>query len=294
MNTPSWRGMDRAALDREYNARASVPDYEAEARRYAETSRTARQRLRMLPDLVYDPLSGNAMDLFPGRPGGPLFLWIHGGYWRALSKADNHCVAPGLVAQGAHVAVMDYSLAPRADLDEIVRQVRAATAFCARNLAAWQARALYVGGSSAGGHLTGMVLADGWLGAFGLAPDAVSGGIPISGLFDLEPVRLSHVNDWMRLDEAAARRNSPIHHIPPAPAPPILASYGGLETGEFQRQTDAFADAWQSAGHLAEIAPQAARNHFDIVVALGDEADPLCRQAAEFMQLKDDSPVPSL
>ena len=282
---PIWRGMDRAALDRDYNARASVPDYAAEARRYIETSRAARARLRMVPDLVYDPISGNTLDLFPGRPGGPLFLWIHGGYWRALSKADNHCVAPGLVARGAHVAVMDYTLVPHADLDEIVRQVRAASAFCARSLAEWQAGALYVGGSSAGGHLTGMVLAGGWHGQFGLAPDVVRGGIPVSGLFDLEPVRLSHVNDWMGLDAAAARRNSPCNSIPSGPAPPILASYGGLETSEFRRQTHAFAAAWQRAGHQAEIAPQATRNHFDIVVALGEQADPLCRHVAGFMRL---------
>ena len=114
-------------------------------------------------------------------------------------------------------------------------------------------------------------------------PDAVSGGVPISGLFDLEPVRLSHVNDWMRLDEAAARRNSPIHLVPSTYAAPVLASYGGLETGEFKRQTDTFVAAWQAAGHQAAIIPQARRNHFDIVVALGDEADPLCQAVAGFI-----------
>src|SRR3954471_23463024 len=120
-----WRGMDLTALDREYNARASVPDFDAEYRRYVDLSAAARQRLTMRADLVFDPESGNALDWFEGAPGGPVLLWIHGGYWRALSKSDQSLVAPGLVASGAHVAVMDYSLAPAASLDLIVHQVRA-------------------------------------------------------------------------------------------------------------------------------------------------------------------------
>lgn len=280
-----WRGFDRTALDREYNARATVPDYEAEARKYADASAAARAALPMRADLVYDPISGNALDLFPGRPGGPLFLWIHGGYWRALGKGDNHCVAPGLVQHaGAHVAVMDYTLVPDANLDEIVRQVRTAVAFCAARAAEWDADGMYVGGSSAGGHLAGMALADRWQDAFGLPPDRVKGAVALSGLYDLEPVRLSHVNDWMRLDAEAARRNSPLHLIPRGrPAPALLASYGGSETAEFKRQTEDYASAWRDAGHAATVLPQQARNHFDIVLALGDPDDPLCRAAAEFL-----------
>lgn len=276
--------MDRAALDREYNARETVPDYDAEVRRYEEASAAARAALPMRADLVYDPVSGNALDLFPGRPGGPLFLWIHGGYWRALGRADNHCVAPGLVQlAGAHVACLDYTLVPNADLDEIVRQVRTAAAYCAAHAAEWGAGPLHVGGSSAGGHLTGMLLAGGWHAGFGMAPDAIRGGLPLSGLFDLEPLRHSYVNDFMRLDAAAARRNSPIHLIPQGPGPRLLASYGGRETSEFKRQTDEYAAAWQAAGGDALVLPQEARHHFDIVLALGDPADPLCRAAAELM-----------
>lgn len=276
-----WRSLDQASLDREYDARATVPDYEAEAARYRDTSAAARAALRMVPDLVFDPRSGCALDLFPGAPGGPVFLWIHGGYWRALSKADNHCVAPGLVqGAGAHVAVMDYTLVPHADLDEIVRQVRAACAFVAAHASGWGAdpARLFVGGSSAGGHLAGMLLAEGW-------HERVQGAVLLSGLFDLEPVRASNVNDWMRMDAAMAARNSPIRLIPRhRPAPRVLASYGGSETREFKRQTRDYAAAWCAAGHEATVLPQEGRNHFDLAVALGLPGDPLCRTAAAFMR----------
>jgi arylformamidase len=281
-----WRGMDLATLDREYNARASVPDFDAEYRRYVELSAAARQLLEMWADLVFDPESGNALDWFPGAPGGPVLLWIHGGYWRALSKADQSLVAAGLVPAGAHVAVMDYSLAPAATLGRIVHQVRLALAWVRAHASGFGAdpARLYAGGSSAGGHLTGMLLADGWHGEYGMPTDALRGGVALSGLFDLAPIQLSHVNAWMKMDRDEARLLSPQHLIPNGkPAPRLLASYGGRETAEFKRQTEAYAAAWADAGHQARVVPQERRNHFDLVAGLGDAADPLCRAVMRFM-----------
>jgi len=281
-----WNGMDQATLDREYNARATVGDYEAEAAEYRARSAAARAILPMQADLVFDPASGCALDWFAGAPGGPVFLWVHGGYWRALGKADQSCVAPGLVAAGVHVAVMDYSLVPDTDLDGIVRQARTACAWVKTHAAEHGAdpARLFVGGSSAGGHLCGMLLANGWHAAHGLAPDAIKGALTLSGLFDLEPVRLSYVNAWMGLDAAAAQRNSPIRLIPKhPPAPRLLAGYGGLETSEFMRQTEAYAAAWATAGHDAQVVPQLSRNHFNVAWALGDPGAPLCRAAAAWM-----------
>ncbi len=271
-----WCGMDRAALDRAFNARATVPDFEAEMARYRDQSAAARAALTMRSS-VFDPASGNALDWFPGAPGGAVFLWIHGGYWRALARSDQSCVAPGLVSGGVHVAVMDYTLVPHADLDGIVRQVRAAAAWVAAHAAAFGAdpARLFVGGSSAGGHLTGMLLAD--------APAPITGAIPLSGLYDLEPIRQSFVNDWMRLDPATAHRNSPLHHIPAGPAPRLLAGYGALETDGFRHQTEEYAAAWAAAGHDARVLPVVGRHHFDVVLALGTPGDPLCRAALEFM-----------
>ena len=269
-----FHGFDQAALDREYNARASVPDYPAEIARYETLSAAAREALPPVAH-VFDPSSGNKLDWFAGAPGGPrpapVFLWVHGGYWRALSRADQSCVTPGLVAAGVSVAVMDYTLVPHATLDEIVRQVRAACAW----VAARAEGPVFIGGSSAGGHLCGMVLADG--------PE-VQGAVLLSGLYDLEPVRLSHVNGWMQLDEAAAWRNSPLRHIPPAPRARLLLSYGEHETAEFKRQTAEYAAAWSAAGGRARVVPAPGHNHFSVAAALGNGADPLCRAVAAFMQ----------
>lgn len=283
-----WRGMDRATLDREYNARNSVADFDAELARFVALSADARAALPMRPDLVYDPESGMALDWFAGRPGGPALLWIHGGYWRALSKAEQSLVAPGLVAAGAHVAVMDYSLAPAASLDRIVHQVRTALAWVAAHAATYGAdpARIYAAGHSAGGQLVGMLLAPGWHDRYGVQPDVLRGGVTLSGLFELEPVRLSHINDWLGLDPEAVGRLSPQRLLPPPPAPRLLASVGGRESGEFRRQTADYAAAYAAAGHDALVVPQPDRHHFDIVAAFGDAADPLCRAVRAFMQLE--------
>jgi arylformamidase len=272
----TWHDLDRAALDRAYNARDSVPDFAAELQRWINLSAVARFQLDPVEDIVFDPPSGMALDWFTGAPGGPIVLWIHGGYWRAVSKSEQSLVAPGLVAAGAHVAIMDYSLAPAVTLDEIVRQARAAAAFVFATAATHGAdpARVFVAGHSAGGQLGGMLLAE---------FSALRGGILLSGLFELEPVRLSHINEWLHLDPDAVQRLSPMRHIP-ANGPALLVSYGGRESAEFRWQSETYAAAWQSAGHRAVLAPQPSRHHFDIVVGFGDPADPLCHAVTEFIQ----------
>lgn len=270
---------EREILDREYSARESVPDFAAEYARYVAASAEAVDRLARHADLAYDPVSGQTLDLYPAEGGGPLFVWIHGGYWRALSKDDNAFAALGLVPNGVSVAVLNYALAPAVTLDEIVRQVRAAVAWLHAHAARYgiDARRIHVGGSSAGGHLGGMLLASGWQSHFGLPEDAIGSGLLLSGLMDLAPLLHTHINAWMKLDEASARRNSPLHLVPHRSDARLMASVGGLESAAFKRQTADYAAAWAAAGHAAEEIPMPGYHHFDIALSLREPQGPLVR-----------------
>ena len=53
----------------------------------------------------------------------------------------------------------------------------------------------------------------------------VRGGLAISGLYDLEPIRLNYLNEKLRLDEAEAGRNSPLLHLP-TKAGSLVVAYG--------------------------------------------------------------------
>ncbi|HEV3175037.1 MAG TPA: alpha/beta hydrolase, partial [Stellaceae bacterium] len=172
---------------------------------------------------------------------------------------------------------VNYTLAPKAGMDEIVRQNRAAVAWLQRNAREYglDPARIHVAGHSAGGHLTAMVLATDWS-AFGLDRDPVRGACAISGLYDLEPIRLCYLNDVLGLDALGAERNSPIHHLPKQ-SPPLILSVGTGETDEFLRQQEAFAAAWRGAGLALEVADQPGDHHFAVVGRLGESQGPLHR-----------------
>ncbi|MBO3278020.1 alpha/beta hydrolase [Pseudomonas schmalbachii] len=275
-----------AYYDVQYNARASVADYEQYPRLYRELSDRAHAGLRCFKDVPYGPGASERLDIFPAsRPDAPVLLFIHGGYWRALSKADSAFMAPALTEAGACVAVLDYDLAPAVSLDHIVDQVRRALAWLYHNIAGFggDPRRLFASGSSAGGHLTGMLLAGVWHAGYGIPPDALRGALPISGLFDLRPLLPTHINAWMHLDETAARRNSPLFHLPDS-AGELVVSYGALETGEFARQSHDFLSAWNASGLRGRHVPAEGRNHFDVVLQLGEPGTPLYRAVLELME----------
>jgi arylformamidase len=138
---------------------------------------------------------------------------------------------------------------------------------------------IYAGGHSAGGQLAGLLAGTDWT-ARGLPEHLVKGVVGISGLYDLEPVRLSNVNEWLRLDEAAAQRNSPIHHLPRATTP-LLAVVGSKETNEFKRQTADFAEAWRASGSPADARVLDGLNHYDIVLDLLEDDSAFARAMLE-------------
>jgi arylformamidase len=282
-----YRGFDQAGLDREYSPSSRVGNIMPYIRRYEELSAAARSQLYVRRDLPYGPTPAETLDFFPAtRVGAPLHLFIHGGYWQELGKDESSFAAPAFVAAGAAFAALDYALAPAASMDEIVRQTRAAVAWLHRNAQrlGYDGGRIHVSGHSAGGHLVGMLLATDWQREFGVPANVISGATAISGIFDLEPIRLTYVNAPIGMDAAAARRNSPIHQPPRLPVPLIL-TYGENETDEFKRQTRAYRSACTRAGVPSRVVAMPGRNHFDAVLELADPESGLGRAVFEQMGL---------
>jgi arylformamidase len=264
----------REVLDRDYGARGSVtPEvFEAAMRDYRTRSEEMRGHASHL-DVVYDEQSGQTIDIYgtSGEPR-PVFVFIHGGYWRMLSKHDSAFMAAMLAKQGIATAVVDYRLAPEASLDEIVREVRAAIGFLwndGRSFGIDPDR-IFVGGSSAGGHLTGAVLSGGWHEASGVPEDVIKGALPISGLFHLAPIANSFVQDWIKLDAVAVERLSPAANIPRGGCPIVIA-YADGEPDGFRRQSTEYDRLWREAGFASELMQIPGRNHFDVLLDLASE-----------------------
>lgn len=265
-------GFDPARLDRDYNAKATVsPDaFAAEMMRYREASVAPRRDWGRHFDVVYDEESGQRLDIF-GPPFrsvlSPVFLFIHGGYWRALAKEDSAMMAGMLAAEGIATVTVDYRLTPEVPLAEITREVRAALAFVWRHGREYglDPNRITVGGSSAGGHLAATLLAEGWQDEFGLPKDVVKFAMPVSGLFELAPVAATFPQEWLNLSPVDVDQLSPIRHIP-VHGCPITVAWAEHEADGFKRQSRAFADCWAAAGGEVKAIEVANRNHYNILL----------------------------
>ena len=268
---------DQAALDTAYNARATV-DFEATMARWGAEAAATRRALDIDPDKSFGTSAMEVLDVFPaGSRGGPMHLFIHGGYWRALTKDEHSFVAAGLVPAGATVAVNSYDLCPDVSLDTIIEQCRRAVVWCWNHAGDYGADAerFTVSGHSAGGHLTAMMLATDWT-AYGLPADAIKGIVPVSGLYDLEPLRLAYINEWLRLEAADVPRVSPVHNPVPAAAP-VAISYGTKDPAGFHSQAGAYRRFLAGLGIEADLYIQGGADHFDAAFCLRDPASPLSR-----------------
>ena len=281
--TPIYRDYDQDALDLQYNARAAVPDHAPLIEAWTSDSVRARQDLPCRLDVAFGPSPTEILDIFPADPAtasgaAPVQVFFHGGYWRAFHKDDFSFVARAFAAKGAVVVVVNYALIPTVDMDELVRQCRAALAWVHRNAASFggDAGRLFVSGHSAGGHLVATMLDTDWPAFDGLPGDIVKGGFSVSGLFDLEPIRLSFLNEELSLSADDVARHSPLR-LEPRVAAPLVLAVGGGEGEEFHRHGSELAAAWGAKGWDCRVMEMAGLNHFSILEGLRDPESALAQ-----------------
>jgi arylformamidase len=262
-----WRRLDAAELARQYSARGTVPDAEVFIKDYRDHS-TPMYALPHVRGARYGEHADEVLDLFPvpGKKDAPIFVFVHGGYWRSLGREDSAFMAKAFTQRGIAVAVVNYTLSPEASLAEIVAQCRRSVAWLYRHGAAHgvDVNRIVVAGSSAGGHLGGMLIAQGWQAELGLPPDVVKGAALVSGLFDLAPVQQTTPNQWLGLSEAEALALSPMESLPLASVKLCIA-VAGIDTDEFKRQSLMYAQACRRRGCEVSYLDLAERNHFDVI-----------------------------
>ena len=274
--------------EREYNARAMVPAHPEHFKRWAESSKRVRLAEPCFLDIPYGEEPGQTLDFFPVQSGAhgdvPLLVFIHGGYWRSLDKSDFSNVAPSFTHAGAAVAVINYRLIPKVPLEELVRDVLMAVTWCYLHAGHYGANPhhLYVTGHSAGGHLAAMMLAAQWPRWHGaLPPEVVRGGLAVSGLYDLEPLRHApFLMGDLGLDEKRALALSPAL-MPPATHAPLLTAVGGNESSEFHRQGAFLAQQWKSV-FMKDVA-MPGHDHFSICADFGNRNSPLVHALLDMM-----------
>jgi len=268
------------SLDIQYSPSSCVADVNVYLHEYAVRSAAARERLEARIGVRYGPRPEQLLDFFPaGRECAPILVFVHGGYWQEVSRHESAFMALDLVPRGISVAALGYGLAPAYTLPEIIAMVADGIRWICRNTGRLSGApgAVYLSGCSAGAHLIAMSLLDepGWSRCGMRSSDAVGGAILLSGVYDLEPIRRTYVNEPLGLDEDTARACSPVHNLSADAFPPLIVARGENETDEFGRQQADFVTAVRALGGRVTDFVAPFRNHFDLAFDLGVPETPL-------------------
>jgi arylformamidase len=258
-DAPDWRALSQQELDLGLNNGVAVAGSGEVVAGWDRQSAEMRARHSGHLDLRYGPRERNRIDFLKAGEKAPTLVFIHGGYWQMRAKEAFTLFAEGPMAHGINVALIGYTLAPDATLEEIVAEIHAGIGYLADKLPSLggDANRIAVSGWSAGGHLTAMALSH----------PRVKGGVAISGIYDLEPIRHSYLNVKLGLDEAVSRRNSPMAQAG-GPMKPLSLVAGSAELAQLRKQTADF------AGHRARYGLPVAyeeipgANHFTIMKEL--------------------------
>ncbi|NXD41784.1 KFA formamidase, partial [Copsychus sechellarum] len=261
-----------------------------------ERARAGAQTLLHVP---YGNGDREKLDIyFPMDPSEtfPALVYIHGGYWQCLSKDDSGFAAPPLVSRGVAVVAVGYDIAPKGrccpaeaaaactapcpptlpfvlcsgHMDAMVLQVRRSLVFLAEQYP--RIRGIYLCGHSAGAHLAAMVLSTDWT-EFQVVPD-IKGAVLVSGVYDLEPLLHTYVNDALNMSREVAQRNSPMRHVPLAvpAACEVLVAVAQHDSPEFRRQSQEYSQALRATGWSVSLLDLAGMDHFDVIEKLSEDS----------------------
>ncbi len=260
-----YQSFTQSQLDAEYNNLAKVSDSAEHLKWYSQTSEKYRQTATFDLDIAYGETVAEKLDIF--YPNGerkgdkrPVHIFFHGGYWRALDKSDFSYVANAFENSDAICIVVNYALIPNVDMNELVEQCRQSLLWVWHNIEGFggDKNNITLSGHSAGGHLVAMMMATDWpLLNVDCPVDLVKAGISVSGLFDLEPIRLCFLNDTLRLNEQMVSNNSPLF-LGTLSSSELISYYGNLEGIEYRRQSDDLAKKWSNVTSI----PLEGHNHF--------------------------------
>lgn len=135
--------------------------------------------MRSVLDLPYGSHPLQKLDLhLPDENGAfPVFVYFHGGGFEKGDKSRHEILMRHLTSLGIAVANANYRMYPEAKFPNFIEDGAAAVAWVTRHFSDYGTKkSLYVGGSSAGGHLSALLCFDKrYLAAHGLSPLEIDG-----------------------------------------------------------------------------------------------------------------------
>ncbi len=271
--------MTLSEREKEYSPSSCIEDIEPYISAYVTKSEEARKKIGEGKELSYGAKPSQRFDLFCPENAEekifPLVVFIHGGYWQELSKKESSFAAPTWVENEIAFAALDYTLAPTASLHEIVKECQDAVSYMiseAKQLSIDANRIVLVG-SSAGAHLAAMT-------AMEIPVRAI---VLISGIYELEPLVGTYINDALNLNSNETKELSPLHKDL-RNFPESVICWGEIETEEFKTQSNEFSAYLRSQGNTTLTFEVEGKNHFDVVLELADISTEMGKKVLSFLR----------
>ena len=200
----------------------------------------------------------------------PLLIFIHGGYWQELSLEESFFPAMHAKKNNIGFAAINYTLAPKGTIDQIVDECQSAIEwiFEHSNALGFDSKKIIIAGSSAGAHLAAM---------YSLKRKPLYnhfGNILVSGIYDIQPLIKTSIDEALRLDPEKALRNSPLFYEL-KDFPPTIVAWGEIETYQFKKQSKIFANKLIENKIPVRTLEVKNKNHFDVILDLADYDTPL-------------------
>lgn len=282
--TVDWQTMSDGEVESHFNPRVACPDATAHLEYFIAESAAARNRQDMRRNIPYGDHAREVYDIFPGPVGGPMHIFIHGGYWRALSKDEHSFVAEPFASAGATVVMINYPLCPEVTLDSLAASVMRGIAHAASHAADYGAATdgVHVSGHSAGAHLSAIAVAHDWT-QYGLSADLIRSAALLSGIFDPRATQRISINAEIGLtDNVAARNNILTDAYAPRAGIDLLVAAGGDEPDGWIGQSTAYAAIH---GVTREVILVKGSNHFTLMQEVANAKSHLTRTMLSMMGL---------
>jgi arylformamidase len=268
-----YKNYDQLQLDRQYNNRAQVPEYAVHLDRWEAMSQEASKIHHAVRDIAYGGQPRQTLDIYPSATSkSKTLVFIHGGYWHKLDKSMFQFIGGSFQSYDITTVLINYPLAPASTIGGIVDSCKKAVQWVHENIASYNGdpEKIYVAGHSAGGHLAVMMMTENDHNM----PGIVKGVFSLSGLFNLQPIRLSDINLILNLDDQAVLANSPAK-LNPACACPLLIVVGEDESDEFREQSKELYNGWKKMNSDTRFLELNGVNHYSIVEILADKKSTL-------------------
>ena len=283
-----WREMDQESLDAAYEQSNYASNLQEVVDRYQSNSEKARHETGEPKRFQYGPKDIEQLDVYStAKSNAPIIIFVHGGAWRIGFAKDYAFPAPLFTKAGIHWIAIDFDsvLDVEGDLTVLAGQVRRAIAWVYNNANKFSGNKdnIYLCGHSSGAHLTAVCLTTDWQSGFNLPSDIIKGGLCCSGMYDLEPVRLSSRSEYLNITEETENRLSPQRHLDKLIAP-VIISHGTNESPEFVRQSNEFAQAIENVNKTVDYVIGIDLNHFEILETLADQSGLLAMSLLKMIQ----------